>query len=152
MFRELEIARRRVSNRSKSSPRDQPCDITGIADYQMLDERGGIQWPYPGDGGDDDQQRRLFADGRFYHADGRAKFLFEEPRTMPEPPNVTYPYLLLTGRGSASQWHTQTRTAKSAVLRNSIRISCTSRSIRTMPGGNISGQISKWWSNRSAGD
>jgi assimilatory nitrate reductase catalytic subunit len=27
------------------------------------------------------------------------------------------PYLLLTGRGTASQWHTQTRTAKSAVLR-----------------------------------
>ena len=28
-----------------------------------------------------------------------------------------YPFLLLTGRGSAAQWHTQTRTAKSAVLR-----------------------------------
>ena len=28
-----------------------------------------------------------------------------------------YPYILLTGRGTASQWHTQTRTAKSAVLR-----------------------------------
>jgi assimilatory nitrate reductase catalytic subunit len=36
---------------------------------------------------------------------------------MPEPPSVAYPYLLLTGRGTASQWHTQTRTSKSAVLR-----------------------------------
>jgi assimilatory nitrate reductase catalytic subunit len=36
---------------------------------------------------------------------------------MPEPPNSRYPYLLLTGRGTAAQWHTQTRTAKSAVLR-----------------------------------
>jgi assimilatory nitrate reductase catalytic subunit len=36
---------------------------------------------------------------------------------MPEPPNPRYSLLLLTGRGSASQWHTQTRTAKSAVLR-----------------------------------
>ena len=36
---------------------------------------------------------------------------------MPEPPNPNYPFLLLTGRGTASQWHTQTRTAKSAVLR-----------------------------------
>ena len=26
--------------------------------------------------------------------------------------------MLLTGRGSASQWHTQTRTSKSSVLRN----------------------------------
>ena len=25
----------------------QPCDITGIDDYEMLDERGGIQWPFP---------------------------------------------------------------------------------------------------------
>jgi anaerobic selenocysteine-containing dehydrogenase len=101
----------------KELSRDQPCDITGIANYRMIDERGGIQWPYSESGGDDAPQRRLFSDGTFYHADGRAKFLFEEPRTMPEPPNVNFPYLLLTGRGTASQWHTQTRTAKSAVLR-----------------------------------
>jgi assimilatory nitrate reductase catalytic subunit len=36
---------------------------------------------------------------------------------MPEPPCAEYPLLLLTGRGTASQWHTQTRTSKSAVLR-----------------------------------
>jgi assimilatory nitrate reductase catalytic subunit len=95
----------------------QPCDITGIADYEMLDEQGGIQWPYPASNPPDDQQRRLFADGRFYHADGRARFIFEAPRQMPEAPNQKYPLLLMTGRGSVSQWHTQTRTKKSAVLR-----------------------------------
>ncbi|RLS51207.1 MAG: nitrate reductase [Planctomycetota bacterium] len=62
-------------------------------------------------------ERRLFEDGHFYHADGRAKFLFETPRGLPEPTNDQYPLLLLTGRGTASQWHTQTRTSKSAVLR-----------------------------------
>ena len=36
---------------------------------------------------------------------------------MPEKPNRKFPYLLLTGRGTASQWHTQTRTGKSSVLR-----------------------------------
>ena len=36
---------------------------------------------------------------------------------MPEPPTDEYPFILLTGRGTAVQWHTQTRTAKSAVLR-----------------------------------
>lgn len=101
----------------KELSRGQPCDITGIRDYQMLDERGGVQWPYPESGADDAQERRLFADGRFYHADGRAKFLFAEPTPMPEAPNARFPLLLLTGRGSASQWHTQTRTNKSAVLR-----------------------------------
>jgi assimilatory nitrate reductase catalytic subunit len=59
----------------------------------------------------------LFEDGRFFHADGKAKFLFEEPRAMPEAPDEAFPFLLLTGRGGASQWHTGTRTSKSAVLR-----------------------------------
>ena len=102
----------------KELTRGQPCDMTGIHDYQMLDDRGGIQWPYPESDGDDAPERRLFADGRFYHPDGRARLLFEDPRDMPEPPSARYPYLLLTGRGAASQWHTQTRTAKSPVLRS----------------------------------
>ena len=116
---------------------DQPCDITGIRDYDMLDEYGGIQWPFPECGVANEEcgmtdgeiiphselhilnssERRLFADGRFYHPDGRAMFLFEEPRPLSEPPNGKFPLVLLTGRGSASQWHTQTRTSKSAVLR-----------------------------------
>jgi anaerobic selenocysteine-containing dehydrogenase len=94
----------------------QPCDFSGIEDYRMIDERGGIQWPYPAKGADESPERRLFADGQFYHSDGRAKFIFEMPGRMPEPPSERYPCLLLTGRGSAAQWHTQTRTAKSAVL------------------------------------
>ena len=106
----------------KAITRDQPCDITGIRDYQMLDHQGGIQWPYPdtphvGNEADTAPERRLFADGQFYHPDRRARFLFEEPRPMPEPPTPRYPYLLNTGRGTASQWHTQTRTRQSAVLR-----------------------------------
>ena len=102
----------------KEITRGQPCDITGIVDYQMLDERGGVQWPYPENCEANEQQRRLFADGQFFHSDGRARLLFEDSRPMPEPPNPRYPYLLMTGRGSASQWHTQTRTAKSSVLRS----------------------------------
>jgi assimilatory nitrate reductase catalytic subunit len=95
----------------------QPCEITGIDDYGMLADHGGVQWPLPADRPDARRERRLFEDGRFYHADGRARFLCETPRPLPEAPNATYPFLLLTGRGSAAQWHTQTRTAKSAVLR-----------------------------------
>ena len=117
----------------------QPCDITGIDGYDMLDERGGIQWPFPAVAATNGAaprdpaptvpsaagastalaagERRLFEDGRYYHPDGRARFLYEDPRPLPEPPNDRFPLLLLTGRGSAAQWHTQTRTAKSAVLR-----------------------------------
>ena len=104
----------------------QPCDITGIEGYDALDEQGGIQWPCPagesaGPAGESaatvGTERRLFEDGRYYHPDGRARFLYEDPLPLPEPPNDRFPLLLLTGRGSAAQWHTQTRTAKSAVLR-----------------------------------
>ena len=37
---------------------------------------------------------------------------------MPEPACADYPFVLLTGRGSVSQWHTETRTSKSPVLRS----------------------------------
>ena len=62
-------------------------------------------------------ERRLFADGKFFTLDGRARFLFDEPTPLPEPADAEYPLLLNTGRGSSSQWHTGSRTNKSAVLR-----------------------------------
>ncbi|HPV47110.1 MAG TPA: nitrate reductase [Kiritimatiellia bacterium] len=89
-----------------------PCDITGIQGYAMLRERPGIQWPYPQEGADDSDHRRLFADGRFFTPSGRAKLLFDPITSPPEEPDVNYPFLLLTGRGSIGQWHTQTRTGK----------------------------------------
>jgi anaerobic selenocysteine-containing dehydrogenase len=102
----------------------QPCDISGIKDYEMLDRCGGIQWPMLAQASTSTvlkrshnfTERRLFEDGWFFHADGRARFVCEEPHAWPEPPSDRFPYVLLTGRGSAAQWHTQTRTGKSAVL------------------------------------
>jgi assimilatory nitrate reductase catalytic subunit len=94
-----------------------PCDFTGIADYHALDTERGTQWPYPAEGTDTAAERRLFSDGRFFHPDGRACFIFDDPQPTPEPADEEFPFLLLTGRGSAAQWHTQTRTSKSAVLR-----------------------------------
>ncbi len=111
----------------KDCSRGQPCDITGIDGYRMLDECGGVQWPWAGGTSNTqhstsniqspEAERRLFADGRFFHADGRARLLFDLPRPMPEAPDAEYPFLLLTGRGTSSQWHTNTRTGKSDVLR-----------------------------------
>jgi anaerobic selenocysteine-containing dehydrogenase len=63
------------------------------------------------------KERRLFEDGRFYHANGKARFVFEEPRALPEAPDAEFPFLLLTGRGTSAQWHTGTRTGKSDVLK-----------------------------------
>lgn len=101
----------------KECSRGTPCDFSGINDYEMIDKAGGIQWPYPADEADNSGERRLFADGEFLHADGKAKFLFEDPRPLTEKPTHRYPFILLTGRGTVAQWHTQTRTRQSAVLR-----------------------------------
>jgi assimilatory nitrate reductase catalytic subunit len=110
----------------------QPCDITGIQDYRHLDEARGIQWPFPAPQATEPDTcsslprngntsattgRRLFADGRFFTPDGRARFVFAEPQAVPEPTCPEYPFILLTGRGSSAQWHTNTRTGKSAILR-----------------------------------
>jgi len=95
----------------------QPCDIAGIDDYSAIEQSGGIQWPHPENGSLTASERRLFEDGRFYHADGRARFIWSEPRPLTETTDAQYPLLLLTGRGSAAQWHTQTRTGKSEVLK-----------------------------------
>ncbi len=98
--------------------RGQPCDISGILDYQMIDEANGIQWPYREGDQLSDCHRRLFENGEFFHPNKRARFIYESPRPVPEPCDAEYPFILLTGRGTSAQWHTQTRTAKSAVLRS----------------------------------
>ena len=111
--------------------RGQPCDITGIQDYRMLDECGGIQWPWTEadaqqsrDREGAPQERRLFEDGRFFRPDGRALFVFEHPKELPEKPDHEYPFLLLTGRGSSAQWHTGSRTSKSDILRTLAPTNC----------------------------
>lgn len=106
----------------------QPCDFNGVRDYQHLDDCGGIQWPCAKDRSELNgnqatenfkplRERRLFEDGRFFTADGKARFIFEKPRAQPEAPDEGYPFILLTGRGTSAQWHTGTRTEKSDVLR-----------------------------------
>ena len=103
----------------------QPCEITGIEDYRMLDRCGGVQWPWPEQSSETGEkaaqrvptERRLFADGKFYHTDGKALFVFETPRPVPEKTSQEFPFVLLTGRGTSAQWHTGTRTGKSDVLR-----------------------------------
>ena len=120
----------------KELSRGRPCDFSGIRDYAHIEAEGGIQWPLSaaeaagvprdecrlpsGTEGEErlvGRHRRLFADGRFFTPDGRARFRFEAPRTMPEVPDGEFPFLLLTGRGSSAQWHSGSRTDKSAVLR-----------------------------------
>lgn len=97
--------------------KNQPCDISGIKDYRMLDEAGGIQWPFPEGMTANSHSCRLFEDGRFYHSDGRARMIFDDPQPDPDPSSENFPLTLMTGRGSSAQWHTQTRTRNSPALK-----------------------------------
>lgn len=100
-----------------SLTRGQSCDITGLSGYDDLERLRGVQWPLPGGvTAEPRSERRLFADGRFFHPGGKARFLVGDPQRVPEATDATFPFTLLTGRGSSSQWHTLTRTGKSAVL------------------------------------
>jgi len=86
-------------------------DISGV-DPKFYDGMAPFQWPRPqaGDAG----TTRFFADGRFYHADGKARFIVT---ALPQVDRTSadYPLTLNTGR-IRDQWHTMTRTGKSTRL------------------------------------
>jgi len=64
-------------------------------------------------GGGPDQ--RFFGDGRFFHADCRARFIATKVRAPVNAPDRSRPLILNTGR-LRDQWHTMTRTGKSVRL------------------------------------
>jgi assimilatory nitrate reductase catalytic subunit len=80
----------------------------GAAQYDGLQP---VQWPLAAGAG----TQRLFADGRFAHADGKARFVATAPRAPAHAPDDDFPLVLNTGR-VRDQWHTMTRTGKSARL------------------------------------
>ncbi|WVT73517.1 molybdopterin-dependent oxidoreductase [Sinorhizobium chiapasense] len=79
------------------------------ADYDAL---APFQWPQPH--GRPKAETRYFADGGFFHADGRARFV-AVASSVPVRVSETFPFTLNTGR-VRDHWHTMTRTGKSARL------------------------------------
>lgn len=87
-------------------------DISGLGELtdDAYDQLAPTVWPVPKDaphGG------RFFADGRFYHADGKARMLPITPPPLPQ--DKTAPLRLNTGR-VRDHWHTMTRTGKAPRL------------------------------------
>ncbi|MPZ58811.1 MAG: molybdopterin-dependent oxidoreductase [Rhizobiales bacterium] len=90
-------------------------DLGGIAtlndeSYQALDP---IQWPAPAGAGG--HVGRFFAEGGFFTADGKARFVLPERPAPMRPLSPEYPFRLNTGR-IRDQWHTMTRSGSSATL------------------------------------
>ncbi|MQB44881.1 nitrate reductase [Rhizobium sp. ICMP 5592] len=71
-----------------------------------------FQWPQPA--GSPSQTTRFFAAGGFFHPDSKARFVPVKP-PVSDRTNADFPFTLNTGR-IRDQWHTMTRTGKSARL------------------------------------
>lgn len=87
-------------------------DLSGLS-YAILDDQGPQQWPFPT--GARQGTARLYGDGRFPTASGRARFVadpFVPPRERRE---ADFPLLLNTGR-LRDQWHGMSRTGTAARL------------------------------------
>lgn len=89
------------------------CDYSGIS-YELLDREGAVQWPFP-EGRTDRSPSRLYEDGQFRTADGRAKLVCAEWQPFPEQPDRNYPLVLNTGR-TVEHWHTRTKTREVPIL------------------------------------
>ncbi|TBR21599.1 MAG: nitrate reductase, partial [Reyranella sp.] len=92
--------------------------------------------------------RRFFGDGRFFHADRRARFIATTPRLPVNAPDESRPLILNTGR-VRDQWHTMTRTGKSVRLAGhrpepTIEIHPDDASARGLGDGDIAEVTSLW--------
>jgi assimilatory nitrate reductase catalytic subunit len=95
-----------IWNEHRESTRGRDLDITGMS-YAMLDAQGPQQWPLTE--GQSVGKARLYADGIFPTADGRARFVNTVYLGVAEPREARYPFSLNTGR-LRDQWHGMSRT------------------------------------------
>jgi assimilatory nitrate reductase catalytic subunit len=93
-------------------------DISGVLSrgQQAYDHLQPFQWPRREA---HDQVERLFADGQFFTADRKARFIALDRPQLAAPVSEAWPFLLNTGR-IRDQWHTMTRTALSPRLSTHI--------------------------------
>jgi assimilatory nitrate reductase catalytic subunit len=94
-----------VWNEHRESTRGRDLDITGMS-YASL-EQAPQQWPLRE--GEATGKIRLYEDGVFPTADGRARFANTAYQPVAEPRESRYPFSLLTGR-LRDQWHGMSRT------------------------------------------
>jgi assimilatory nitrate reductase catalytic subunit len=84
------------------------CDYSPFT-WQQIEDEGGKQW-----GGE-----RLYEDGVFPTADGKARLHCVPCDSFSEQPNDEFPIVLNTGR-TVEHWHTRTKTAQVELLNTMV--------------------------------
>jgi assimilatory nitrate reductase catalytic subunit len=95
-----------VFNEHRGLTADRDLDITGLS-YSILESQGPQQWPMPK--GATQGKARLYEDGVFPTASGKAKFVWAEFVPVAEDADARFPWRLNTGR-LRDHWHGSSRT------------------------------------------
>ncbi len=103
-------------------------DITGLS-YDILEREGPQQWPYPE--GATQGRQRLYEDGVYPTASGRAKFQSNPYQETAERTDARYPFGLTTGR-LRDQWHGMSRTGSVSRLFAQAPLPCVEVSPRDL--------------------
>ena len=101
-----------IWNEHRETTRGRDLDITGLS-YQILQQQGPQQWPYPT--GAATGKKRLYEDGQFPTANGRARFVNTVYQPVVDRVDARFPFRLNTGR-LRDQWHGMSRTGTVAQL------------------------------------
>lgn len=95
-------------NEMRELSKGRMLDYSGLT-YDKIEEKRGIQWPFAE--GDEEGSPRLYTDGKFQHADQKAKLIPLPFVDNNERPDEEYPFWLNSGR-VVEHFHTRTRTGK----------------------------------------
>lgn len=103
---------REIFDELREASRGGVADYYGIT-YEKIDKQMGVFWPCPD--ADHPGTPRLFEGGRFFHKDGKARFMLTPYRESGDPVDADYPIYLTTGR-VVSQYLSGTQTRRIGAL------------------------------------
>ena len=115
------VSTEEIFNEHRETTRGRDLDITGMS-YALLDAHGPQQWPLPDTVHPELVEgslprnanlgkARLYEDGIYPTATGKAKFKVTAYKGVAEPVDARYPLALTTGR-LRDQWHGMSRTGR----------------------------------------
>jgi len=106
-----------LSGADNNGARDFDINAMASISADEYDDLAPVQWPVTAT--TPNGTMRMFTNGKFFTPTGKARFVATAPRAPVNLPGAEYPLVLNTGR-VRDQWHTMTRTGKSARLSSHV--------------------------------